>query len=207
MTGMLRSPPVPRRGFTLIELLVVIAIIAMLASLILPAVSGAREAGRRTQCINNQHQFATAFASFAARNSDRLPLLRGNETVEIGTTVNPQRVRTPWTVALLSDMAHRALRDRLLAVTPGLNDTPANPNSFASLSSAIVGGFTCPNDPAHQTSGSLSYVGNVGLLRMNIWDNPDVTWRNLRMGRHILIGTTPCAAADRRCSTAPQPSC
>jgi len=61
-----------RRGFTLIELLVVIAIIAILAALLLPALSAAKQRGKRIACLNNLRQLSMACKMYADDGNGRL---------------------------------------------------------------------------------------------------------------------------------------
>jgi prepilin-type N-terminal cleavage/methylation domain-containing protein/prepilin-type processing-associated H-X9-DG protein len=71
--GLSRSRRSQQRGFTLVELLVVIGIIALLISVLLPALNKARAASRTTACLSNLRQMGTAFNIYLSENKGHLP--------------------------------------------------------------------------------------------------------------------------------------
>src|SRR5258706_2993920 len=101
------------RAFTLIELLVVIAIIGILAAMLLPALSSAREKARAVACLNNMRQWGLAIGLYADDWNDYMPY-EGDQANGIGVGFNLQA----WYNVLSPYIGNPALKDLYYSVPP-----------------------------------------------------------------------------------------
>jgi prepilin-type N-terminal cleavage/methylation domain-containing protein/prepilin-type processing-associated H-X9-DG protein len=143
------------RAFTLIELLVVIAIIAVLIALLLPAVQSAREAARRTQCVNNLKQMGLALHNYHDAMSIFPPgYIAASQFIDGETDTSPG---WSWASMILPQLDQAPLYSSInvwLSI-----QAPANTTGTQTLLSA----FLCPSDqlPSTRTFPVTDGLGNT----------------------------------------------
>jgi prepilin-type N-terminal cleavage/methylation domain-containing protein len=162
-------------GFTLVELLVVIAIIGILVALLLPAIQAAREAARRTQCVNHIRQFAIGFQNY----HDVHKALPAGSDCTLSNAGYIQHCHS-YAEKIMPFVEEQAIYDKL-DFSVGNN---AGPNPQA-LNDRVIPGWMCPSDsdaglmnnarevnylpgPAGTFSLGQSYVPCGGPLEFNL---------------------------------------
>ena len=204
-----------RIGFTLVELLVVIAIIGILIALLLPAVQAAREAARRSQCVNNMKQLGLAMHNYADANSESTPLMVSGPL---------PFCRTSGLVRLLPYLEQQPLYDQISSpgtfggvayIAWGAHPQDANYDPWRTK----VSGFLCPSDSAGPTTpaerSACSYRMSDGDYVAGWWMDPAtrgpfivgefaLSWRNWRVDyviqfRHIEDGLSNTIAFAEKC--------
>jgi prepilin-type N-terminal cleavage/methylation domain-containing protein/prepilin-type processing-associated H-X9-DG protein len=146
-----------RGGFTLIELLVVIAIIAILAAMLLPALSQAKKQAQGTQCESNEKQLALGWTMYNGDNQ-RLPSSTGNSGIV--TVQSDGNYGDGWCVGRMDQPP--------CAIDPVGSVLIAHSVMYPYVNSTLV--YRCPADVSTLKGGTIYPFGGAGTSRVRSMD-------------------------------------
>ncbi len=141
------------RGFTLVELLVVIAIIGILIALLLPAVQAAREAARRSQCVNNLKQIALAFHNY----HDSFKTFPPGYVNDTWSRNNLPRPLWAWGALILPFVEQSGIYDTLGVSRRQAAHIPTTDVAIMELLAVRINVYLCPSDIIEDTVGELVF--------------------------------------------------
>ena len=189
-----------RGAFTLIELLVVIAIIAILAALLLPALSLAKEKGRRIACLNNEKQLQTAWHMYIEDNNERLP---DNRTDGVGpfyssppnSWIVGNAIRDTDPLGIRNGVLYAYSKNHEVYHCPSDRSTAYNTNGLRLRSYSMDDLLAGNNTDVIVRSAQLRRPTDVYVLldeheksiddgEFAIYRDPDDRWLNLPSDRH-----------------------
>jgi prepilin-type N-terminal cleavage/methylation domain-containing protein len=171
------------RGFTLVELLVVIGIIALLISILLPALNKAREVAVTTACLSNMRQLGEAVAIYQSENRGCFPPIYPSA---LNNGAQPMNNVSNWTPqnSLLWDLLSLPVNSNIRCCPAMLNQLPNQPIAASNLGirgntsyqfNEILGGMAAGSNPLY--TGAV--LGSDGLYHTTLvrgCNNPSETY-------------------------------